>query len=169
MISLQAQRVLYQQETGDYPIILLTINHPSLTEPIRISNDNSQRLSLTNDFEVIYGTISNGQEYIFFPAKISWPTEDEESPPQTTLTVSNIGRDLVSTIRNLHTSPTLTMTLVLASDPDTIEGEFSNFVLSDITVDEKEVSGALTIDTGATEPFPFRTFTPSTSPGNFKG
>lgn len=169
-MSVEAQRVLYQQETGDYPIILLTIDHADLAQPIRVSTDPTQRLSsLTTDQHVVYGTISLGNEYVFYPVEVAWPTTDEESPPATTLTVANIGRELISTIRTLETSPTIGMALVLASDPDTIESEFNGFLFTDISIDAYTVKGSLTIDTGATEPFPHLLFTPSTAPGSFKG
>jgi len=168
-LSLEAQKAVYAEETGDYPIILLTFEHPELPEQILLSTDPTTRLpGLTDEENVVYGTISNGLEYIFCPIEINLPTEDEESAPQTVMSVSNIGREMVETIRTLLSSPLLTMTIVLASDADRIEGQISGFKFTDVNIDQMTISGTLTMDIMTNEPFPYRTFGPSTASGLFK-
>jgi len=168
-ISLEALKSVYAQETGDYPIFLLTFSHRDLKDDIRISTDPTTRLpGMTTDEMVVYGTVSNGQEYIFCGMEISWPTEDEESAPMTQLSISNIGRELVEMIRSMRYSPRLTMTLVLASNTDMVEGRISGMEFSEVEINTMLITGTLTINMRTNEPFPFRTFTPSTAPGIFK-
>lgn len=168
-ISLDALRAIYAQESGDYPILLLTISHKNMSEDIRISTDPTTRLpAFTTDENVVYGTVSQSLDFIYCPIEISLPSDEEDSAPQTELTVSNVGRELVEAIRSLETSPTVTMEMVLASNTDQLEGHIAGFQFQDITINTLTITGTLTIETLTNEPFPFRTFTPSTAPGLFK-
>lgn len=168
-LSLDAQKAVYAQETGEYPVLLFTISHPTLTKDILISTDNKARIeALTTETEVVYGTISNGQEFIYCPMEAELPTEDEDTPPQMRLSIGNVGRELVEQIRAMVSSPTVTVRMVLASNPSQIEGEIEGLTFSDIEVNRMTVTGTLVMDIFTSEPFPHHTFTPSTSPGNFK-
>lgn len=167
-VSMEAQKVLYQEETGDYPILLLTIDHPSLDDPIRISTDSTERSSLTTDEQVVYCTISNNLEYVFYPVEITLPSEDETKAPTVTMSIANTGKQIVDIVRSFPTSPTVRMDLVLGSNPDKIEGSFSGFKFETIDIDIMTISGDLVLDILTTEPFPYRTFTPSTASGLFK-
>lgn len=167
-VSLDAQRAIYAQETGDYPIILLTITHRDLKEEILLSTDPTTRLSYTNDETVVYGTVHNSKEYIYCPMEISWISEDEEAAPQTQLSVSNVDRIMVETIRSLKFSPSVSMIMVLASNTDSVEMSISGLKFSEVDINEMTISGTLTLETMVNEPFPYRTFTPSTASGLFK-
>ena len=168
-ISLDALKAIYAQETGDYPILLLTAHHSKWIEDIRISTDATTRLpGFTNDENVVYGTASRGLKYPFFPCEIALPSDEEDSAPQTELTVSNVGRELVEAIRSISDSPTITMELVLASNTDQVEGHVSGFKFQDITINTLTIVGTLVMEVLTNEPFPFRTFTPATAPGLFK-
>lgn len=170
-LSLDALSTIYATETGDYPILLITVRHPDLAQPLKFSTDATTRLpSLTNDENIVYGTISGGNEYIFCPMEIDLPTEDEEAPPSTIMSVSNVGREMVTAIRSISPSPkpTLDMALVLASNTDMIEGIIEGLQLSDIDTNQATISGELVLDILTNEPCPYYTFTPSTAPGLFK-
>jgi hypothetical protein len=168
-ISLDALRAIYSQESGDYPILLITVADKKMTSDIRISTDPTTRLpAYTNDENVVYGTVSSSLDYFYCPVEISLPGEEEDAAPQTEITVSNVGRELVETIRSLTSSPTITIDLVLASNPDQIEYHISGFTFQDITINTLTITGTLTIEMLTNEPFPFRTFTTSTAPGLFK-
>lgn len=167
-LSLNAQKNVYAQETGDYPIILVDLTDPTLSQPIRISTDATTRLSLTTDEQVVYGTVHNFKEYLFCPMEINWPSEEEESAPRTELSISNIGRELVEIVRGLTKSPKLSMTFVMASDPNIVESKLAGFVFSDVTIDQMTITGSLVLEIMTNEPFPYRTFTPSTASGLYK-
>jgi hypothetical protein len=47
VLSLNFRKALYAQESGEVPIFLLTITHPSLAAPIRLSTDPTARISPT--------------------------------------------------------------------------------------------------------------------------
>lgn len=168
-LSLNALKAIYATETGDYPILLVTIEHSGLPSTIRLSTDATTRLpSLTTDENVVYGTVSNSLEYMYCPMELDLWSEEEDSAPYTKMTVSNIGLELVAAIRSISSSPTVGLRLVLASDTDNIEGRADGFKFYDVDINPATVSGDLVMDILTNEPAPYLTFTPSTAAGIFK-
>ncbi|MGB3212441.1 MAG: DUF1833 family protein [Desulforhopalus sp.] len=168
-ISLDANKEVYAQESGDYPIFLMTFSSPGLANDIRVSTDATTRLpGLTTDEQVVWGTVSNSLEYMFCPMAIAWPAQQEGVPPETKLTISNIGRELVAAIRSLGPSPSLKMDYVLASNTDRIEQSVTGLLFLDADINTMNISGALKMDDTSRESCPFRTFGPSTARGLFK-
>jgi hypothetical protein len=165
-LSSEALKAFYASETGDYPIILLEISHETLTEKIYISSDATQRISASID-EVIYGTVSNGIDYVFMPFNINLPNDIDDAAPTTQISIDNVSRHLVTIIRTIQTAPYITMKVVMFSHPDTVEVTFPNFRLDSITYDSMVISGDLSIDLMDKEPFPSGTFTPAYFPGLF--
>lgn len=164
--SSSALRALYAEEAGDYPILLITISDPSLTTPVRVSSDPTQRVEET-DQDIIYGTVSRGETYFFLPFNIKLPTDEADSAPKASLSIDNVSRELIPVIRSLTNPPEVTLELVMASDPDTVEAEFPQFILSSISYDSLTISGDLTVDMLVSEPFPAGKFNPSQFPGLF--
>jgi len=151
------------QETGIVPIILLTVSHEDLEDPILISNDPTTRLSTD---PLRYGTVSRGETYFFIPFEAVIPDETDRAP-EAKIGVVNIGRDLVQLVRSAVSPPSVTMEIILSTDLDTPEITFNNLILGNSTINDKSVDLELTIDNLGQEPFPALTFTPSAFPGLF--
>ena len=77
MTSLTFRQTAYAQETGRVIIALITLTHASLVEPIRISTDPTEKLS-TPLLDIVYGTVSRGNQYIFLPIKLQIPSDTDE-------------------------------------------------------------------------------------------
>lgn len=165
-LSSSMLRALYAEESGDYPILLITLTHPTLTQPIRVSSDPTQRIAVS-DAEVVYGTVSRGNTYVYIPFSIALPNDSAEEAPHTSISLDNIGRDLVPTIRNLNSPPTVLLEWVMSSAPDTVEADFPGFALGSITYDALTISGEITVDGLVGEPCPSGTMNPSDFPGLF--
>lgn len=165
-LSSAALRAMFAEDTGDYPILLITVTHSTLPTPIRVSSDPTTRLSAT-DAEVIYGTVSRSVSYPFLPFQISLPSDFEDSAPRAKITLDNVSRELTAAVRTLDSPPSVTIEMVMASSPDTVEAEFPGFDLSDIDGDVMTISGTLSIDLLVLEPFPAGVFTPGQFPGLF--
>lgn len=167
-VSLNFRQSAYAQETGRVLIALVTITHDALAEPIRISTDPTQRIEeYTTDTDVVYGTISRGNTFLFLPVRIKLPDETEAGPGDITLEIDNIHRQYVETIRSISSPPAVTVELVMDNTPDTVEAQWPEFLLADITYDSVTISGTLRMETLMREPFPCGTFTPSGFPGVF--
>lgn len=149
---------MFDQETGEIPVLLLTITHPDLPDTIRISSDNADML----DVELqLRGTISRLQEYNFLPISASLPEEGEDAANTIQITVDNVGQDLTEPLKSTVTPATVTVEIVLASAPDDVEVSFPDFQLTSADVDAGSVKLSLTVDVMASEPYPADNFTPA--------
>jgi len=165
-LSSDALKAFYASETGDYPIILLEISHSSLSNNIYISSDATQRISTSTE-DIIYGTVSNGIDYVFMPFEINLPNDVDDAAPTTQISIDNVSRRLITTIRTIQTAPYITMKVVMYSNPDVVEVVFPNFRLDSISYDAMTLTGDLSTELMDKEPFPSGTFTPAYFPGLF--
>lgn len=152
--SVTFREAVNAQETGEAFLVLIEIAHAALSTPIRVTSDG-------------VSTISNGDTYLPYPYDISLPDDPEQGVSSAQLTIDNIDRVIVESIRSISTAPTVTIRIVLGSDPDTIEAEFPNFEFREISYDAMTVSGDLTLKTFMGEPYPGDSFLPSLFPGVF--
>lgn len=163
-ISLSTRQALNAQETSAIPIFLFTIDHESLAEVIRLSTDPTERLQ---DYPEIYGTTSRGNDFTFMPINMILPDDEDQTPPSFRVSFDNVLRDLIPTIRSISTPPSVTVEMVMASDPDTVETEWPNFDMVNVEYDANTVTVDLVIDSLVHEPYPYGTFTPSGFGGLF--
>ncbi|MBA4797014.1 MAG: DUF1833 family protein [Rhizobiales bacterium] len=155
---------LYAQESEEVVVCLLTVTHPDLEEPIRLSSDPTTRVS---DDPLIYATTSRSEEYLYLPFEFTLPDDKGDSPPRVQLSLDNVERSLVAVLRSFATPAGITVELVLASDPDNVEIELPALQLSDTTIDEGRISATLVADPLINEPHPAGQFTPGSFPGLF--
>lgn len=155
----------FNQETDEVFAVLLTLTSDELTEAIRVSSDPTQLIpELGND---IYGTVSNGNNFIFLPFEIWLPRDDKTGSVSAKLSIENVDRRIVAQARSVTKPISVKIECVLVSDPDTIEISFDNFQLSNVSYDTMTVDGDLTLNYWGLEPWPSNRFTPSNFPGMF--
>jgi hypothetical protein len=168
MVSLNFRQAAYAPETGRVLIALITIAHESLSQPIRISTDPTQRLpDLTTDAEVVYGTISRGQTYIFLPVRIGLPSDTDEGPGAMIIEIDNVHRQYTRTIREISSPLAMTVELVMDNALGTVEATWPAFLLTDIRYDDTTIRGTLWLETLEKEPCPAGSFSPAYFPGLF--
>lgn len=143
----------FAQETGEVWLVLCTITHPSLATPLRFVNDMQ---SLT----------SRGNLYIAFPFEVEFPEEDADSAGEARIVLDNIDQSIVRAIRAMSGPPEITLEVILASDPDTVEAEFPGMVLRDARYDAARVTGTLRFEDITSEPISIE-MTPQRFPGLF--
>lgn len=153
-LSTTAKAAIFGSDTGQVFLLLLTISHASLSASLRFVNNYTD-------------IVSNGNTYTAFPFEITLPDDKEESLPQMRLAIDNVDRQIVNAIRSLTSPPTVTLDVILASAPNTLEASFSGFVLRNVTYGELVVEGALLLEDVLNESFPQHSFTPNTAPGLF--
>lgn len=162
-LSAAARQAIYAQETGQAFIWLLTIVHPNMTDPIRLSSDPTQTLPVANT----YGTVSRGQEYVFLPFTLTLPNEDDTGVCRAQISIDNVDRRMVQAVRTADRALEITLEMVLSSTPDTVEIEYSDFRLEQVSYNALTISGDLTLEYYELEPFPKLRFTPNSFPGMF--
>jgi hypothetical protein len=133
---------------SDLPLVLITISHSSLSEPIRVVN-NKENIT------------SNGNEYIGFPFEIQLPDSKEDSQPSAKLTINNVSREIGVAIRSISTPPSVAITIVRQQTPDVIEAQFFGMRLNNVKYDVLAVTGDLQFEDLTREEFPSLKFSPS--------
>lgn len=152
-VSLNFLQAAFASETGEGAIVLVTIAHSSLTEPIRVAH-----------WDV--NVPSRGETFVAFPFRVTLPNDSEEAAPRARLTIDNVDRQIVLAIRNAQGDPpTVTVEVVLSGTPDVVEAAFPNFELRNVSYDSLIVEGEITLDVLTAEPYPAGRFTPATFPG----
>lgn len=155
VLSAPAVRAILAQETAEVFVILLTIEHPTFAAAVRVCSDS-------------VNTNSRGSVFQPFPFEVVTPGEDDSAPPRVTLRIDNVDRRIVQEVRRVSGEPmTVTVEVVLASSPDTVEAGPFEFSLRDVTYSALVVEGSLAFDDILNEPFPGVDFTPSVSPALF--
>lgn len=152
-LSPAALTSLHAQETGEVWLVLLTISHSTLGTPIRVVNNTEDIVSRTMLFQA-------------FPFDIVLPGEDPDQPPKATLRFDNVDRTAIATIRSVTSPPTVTLEVVLASQPNTVEISFPNLTLRNVRYDASVIEGDLLFESLYSEPITLP-MTPSRFPGLF--
>jgi len=141
------------EATGEAWLLLLTIVHTELAVPIRVVGNNEN-------------ITSGGELFVAWDFEIVLPGEDPDNPDTARLSIGNIDPLIIRTLREISSPPSLTIQVVLASAPDTIEIEFAGLVLRNASYDAGTISGDLSFEEILTEPVA-TTLTPAMFPGMF--
>lgn len=149
-------RVLLSRESGEAIIVLITIMHPSLPEPVRLCL-NQPGKDITSNGEVFKAT--------FFDVRL---VSDTEEQPSARLTVANVNREVGALIDGLDDAPTITIDIVLASNPDRIEKSFPQLLLRRASWDASMAEGDLGVEDYDNTPWPGMAVTPALFPAMFK-
>jgi len=166
--SLNFRQAANAPETGRVPIALITLSHDDLGDDIRISTDPTAELTeLTTDTEKVYGTTSDGKDYIFLPVRIKLPDDTDEGPGEMQLEIDNVHRAYTETIRSIYTPVTCKVDIVMDNALDVIDASWPEFQLTNISYNATTITGTLRLETLESEPYPAGSFTPGYFPGLF--
>lgn len=132
-------------------IWLLTIASPEI-ETVRVCNNNEDILSL-------------GIPYLPYPFAIVLNTDDGDRFAQIQLTIENIDRAFVDLMITTQDALTLSLLLVDAKNPDSIEIEVPNMTLRNVSFDQDLLRGTLIIDDLLNSRYPRDTMDSAQYPG----
>lgn len=145
-LTTAGKRNVLNPRNADPRIVLLTLEHDDL--------DFAHRY--TNNFEDIE---SGGETFTAFPFMVTFPTDDD-GVPRGTIRVSNVTRELWDLIGTVTTPPKITITFVLASDPDTTERTFALLEVRRIVATMLSLEAEYSHENYAAESYPARRLTP---------
>lgn len=172
-LSLNARLAYEREDSDEVEIVLLVFEHPSISQPIRLSTDNTERLAEEPD--LVYGTRSTWMDadpetdpYLFVIASAELPGESEDAPAAATIVLENVTNDIAALLRSFTSRATAHMAVVLASSPDVVEFETRNMKLVAAEGDAGEISLSLTRAPVEEETVPTDRFTKSRFPGMFR-
>lgn len=157
-LSLNARLALEEESSAEIEVVLISIEHPELTSPIRLSTDNTERIT---DDPLVYGTRSSWrganpalEPYLWIIASAVLPGDADDAPAQATLILENLDTDMVGVVRSFTDLATVSIAVVLASNPDIIEAEWTGLQITAADITSGEISLSLSRDEIELEPFP---------------
>lgn len=153
-LSVTALQAALAQQTEQVFLACLTIQHAALADDIRVVNNNE-------DVERLAGT------YLAFPFAIDLPDDQGDQLPAVRLVIDNVSREIMSAIRALESPPTITLEIILASSPDTVEAGPFEMSVREINYNAASISATLGYEDMMNEPFPKDTFGPKSFPALF--
>lgn len=147
---------LMSRANPDVWVVLLTIAHPTLTPSFYLVNDN-------------VATTSRGQLFSPYPFDIVLADDTIEGQPVVNLIIDNVDRLLVDTIRRLTSPPSITIEIVRADYPNTVELTVRDLILRLAEWNALKITGNLEIEDVNAAKFPSvgATFNPRQYPGLF--
>lgn len=153
-VSVAAMQGALAQQTDEVYLILLEVDHPNLGAPLRFVN---------NDANVTSG----GNVYTAFPFEVTMPDDKEGKEPQAEIKVDNVSRELIDEVRTLTSPPSMTLSVILLSSPNTIEWGPLDLETQGVTYDAYSITFNLGYSAFIAEPFPYRKFNSVDFPGMF--
>jgi hypothetical protein len=134
---------LLAQETGEAYLVLLTITDGSQDKP-----EPNPPFHFTSDSQDTVTDAGQPEEVTWsaFPFDITLPKNVEDQTSTAQLSVTNVDRRLIDSIRNQTVAMSVDIKVVLGSDPDDIMVEYVDFTWRNLTYDAMTVSGTLTLE-----------------------
>lgn len=170
LVSLNFRLAQDADSTAEIYAVLFHIEHPDLAAPIRLSTDNTERLS--SDPDLMYGTRSNWrganritEPFLWIIASTVLPSDLEDAPASAQLVIENLDREMVRLLNSFTTPATVHMAVVLADTPDLIEQEWSNLQLVSSEKDPGSILVSLSREEIEMEYFPAGRMTRNRFPG----
>lgn len=140
---------------AEAPLLLLEIDHPDLSQPIRVVNDNQD-------------LVHQGNTFVAMAFRARLPDDLEQGLPRAILSVDNVGKEMVSWLEasNGGQGATCRMIQVLRSAPDVVEWE-TTLNLTDLRITQTEVTGSLGYEDLLNMPGVRLRYRPEVAPGLF--
>ncbi|MAO65043.1 MAG: hypothetical protein CL666_08585 [Balneola sp.] len=153
-LSADAVQDMLAAQTGEVYLHIVKISHASLA---------SDLLFVDNNEDIVR---SDGT-YKASAFRIQLPSEDDEVP-QVRIQIDNVDQSIIAALRPLQNAPDLTISVIRASDPDTVEVGPYEMVLKQFDYDKFTITGTIGYQEDfLNEQFPKDQFTPQNTPGIF--
>jgi len=157
-LSLNARLALDAPASGEIEAALFLIEHPDLEAPIRLSTDNTERLS---DDPLMYGTRSTWrganpltEPFLWIIASAVLPGDAEDAPASAQIVVENLDAEMVTLLRSFTEPAEISIAVIMAGTPDLIEAEWGGLQLTSADITAGEIVLTISRDEVELEPFP---------------
>lgn len=154
-------RAVLEQSMDEVFCYLADISYVSTITGVRSD------LYLTNNYEDITsaGTLYEARQF-----KFTLPSESPTRPPVARLVIEDADRSLVTYLRDVEAPPDLSVKIVRADDPSSVEGSLTGLLMRNLSGGDG--TGQLTFDiiwdSFVSEPYPLHRYDPSLFPGLFR-
>ena len=156
-VSQNTATALHRVNDGQGVLMLLSIEHPSLSGPVHVVSDTRS-------------IVSAGVTYTPLPFAIVLPNDKSKEVPRARLQMDNVGREITGELERLPPGAALlaTIRIIYRATPDVVDYEFTS-PLSGIKVDQLTVTAAMGPDDIMRRPAVLLRFDPVTAPALFPG
>lgn len=168
-LSLNARLAQDAPASDEIEVVLIEIGHADLPAPIRLSTDNTERLS---EDPLIYGTRSDWrgadpltEPFLWIVAAAVVPGDDADAPAQARIVLDNLDSGLVELLRSFTAPPSVALAVVMAATPKLIEQEWTGLLITATDADAGQIVLSLGRDEIEMEPFPSGRMTRRNFPG----
>ncbi|MGH1355373.1 MAG: hypothetical protein ACRBBS_09870 [Thalassovita sp.] len=168
-VSLNARQAHDDQSSTEIEVVLFEISHGALEAPIRLSTDNTERLSSD---PLTYGTRSvwrganpASDPYLWIIASAIIPDDTEDAPAASQIVLENLDARMTELLRSFTDQAVVNMAVVLASSPHDIEGEWLDLRLMSAEGDAAQIVLSLSREEIELEHFPSGRMTRHKFPG----
>ena len=110
---------------------------------------------------------SAGNTYTAAAFAVQLPNDVEDQIPDVSIVIDNVDRAIIADIRSATGPPDVSISIVLQSDPDTVEVGPFEFKVRAVDYDKLTISGLLKYEDILNESFPVESYTPQLYPGLF--
>jgi hypothetical protein len=151
-----AVEALLAAHTDVVRVILVTIDHPEFTDPIRVTSDAVETVRTGDD---------GPETYVPFPFELRWHPDGPDEIGRARIRI-HCDREILARVREVQRGALLvTVGVVLASDPDSWQLGPLEFECDTIPWDAQWIDAVLSIDSDLHDAWPYTQFTPATTPG----
>ena len=162
-VPLDVLQAMFAVEADQRPIILVTVERDGDT--LRLSSDATERITVT-DSDIVYGTISRSENYLYFPMEVTLSDDQEGVPLRLKIIFANATGEIGWWFLRSSKIPVVTVELVADGDVDTPIITFPDFELRPFTIGNT-VSVELSMKRLEREPWPAGIMGPAHFPGLF--
>lgn len=145
---------LLAPESAEAFVTLVTIDHPDLAAPIRVTNAGQD-------------IVSRGETFVAMPFVDEKPGEDETGVTAGRLAIQNVSREIAQAIRAVFSPPSVLIEVVRAADPDAVEMSLDGLSIREAGWDSLVAEASVDSEDFLSEPYPKDSFTPGLFPGVF--
>lgn len=129
-VSSVTKQAFLKQQTDRVFLVLVELDHADLASPIR----------LVNNYENI---TSNGDVYSAAAFSFTPPVEEDGTIKNSSISFDNVDRAIVEAVRSISSAPTVSVSIIRADAPDTVEAGPWVFYLRGVSYDLHVVAGEL--------------------------
>jgi hypothetical protein len=145
---------IFGQQGDDCFLVLLTLNHPSFAQTIRLVNN-------------VEDIISNGNTYSAFPFKITLPADDGETAREVAIELDNASLELIEELRTVTDPIDVNLKMILGSIPDDIQMELDELKIGSIIYNKDRITGKMYQDNFMSTALTGEKYMPNNFPGLF--
>lgn len=144
---------LFAQESNEVLLTLVTLSHPNFGEIHLVNN--------TVDIT------SRGQVYTAFPMSVRYPVDDGESARDFQLEMDNVSLAVISQLRGVTDFINVTIELILASMPDTVQVSQSELQILTLQYNKSRITAKVVLDNFLNTAMTSEKYGPTNFPGLF--